>query len=426
MMTKHFYVKIGESKMKNYVFGLLISLCSFTIQAQLRLSDSAVISLLTCDPLDDMAYTLYGHTAIRINDKANRVDTVYNYGIFDFSSPNFLYRFAKGELNYKLGVNSFADFFEEYSERQSGVTEQILNLTKDEKQRISDALFVNHLPENRTYLYSFLFDNCSTRSRILFENNIAGIIEYPEILKPTTFRTIIHHANRNHRWLTFGIDLALGAPLDDSIGQAPQLFLPDNLMRVFGGAEIVRADGRTYNLVSETRKLAPSYPVIESPLDSNPAVVLWLVFAVVLLLSLWEWRNKKCFRLLDAVLFFAYGLTGCLLFFLSFISIHPAVYPNFSMVWAHPLHIILAVALFIKPLKTFVKYYMLTNGFILLLFVLCWNFLPQDFNAAFFPLILILCVRSFCLIKLRNEKRETKFSSRTFSDAQRSNYLSIR
>jgi hypothetical protein len=391
--------------MKRYLFVLLISLSSLATNAQLRnslrLSDSAIISLLTCDPVDDMAYTVYGHTAIRINDNANGIDYVYNYGVFDFSSPNFLYRFTKGELNYKLGISRFLNFFEEYSDRKSGITEQILNLTKEEKQEILDALFVNYLPENRTYLYNFLFDNCSTRPRILLEENIAGTVKYSEILEQTTFRTIVHRCNKNHRWLTFGIDLALGAPLDDPIGQDLQLFLPENLMLVFAQAKIVRADGSENHLVTETRQLSPSYPVIYNPLDSDPVVVLWLFFGLVVLISFWEWRRGKHYRLLDFVLFFVYGLTGCLIFFLSFISIHPAVFPNFSIIWAHPLHIILAVALFVKPMKKFVKYYLLVNGMILLLFILGWKFFPQDFNAAFFPLTLILCLRSLLSGKLK-------------------------
>jgi hypothetical protein len=389
--------------MKKYYFVLLITLCSFATSAQLlnfRLSDSAIMSLLTCEPVDDMPYTVYGHTAIRINDPVNGIDCVYNYGIFSFASPNFLYRFTKGELNYALGVGSFAIFLEEYAGRKSGITEQIFNLTKEEKQKISDALDINYLPQNRTYLYNFLFDNCSTRPRILLEQNVEGTIEYPEILMSTTFRTIIHRCNINHRWLTFGIDLALGAPLDDSIGQNPQLFIPGNLMLVFAQAEIVRADGRRENLVSDTRQLAPSYPIIENPLDSDPVTVLWLFFGFVLLVSVWEQRRRKYYRLFDFVLFFVYGLTGCLIFFLSFISIHPAVFPNFSMIWAHPLHIVFALALFIKPMKRFVRYYRVANGIILLLFIFGWKFFPQDFNAAFFPLVLILCMRSLLALRV--------------------------
>jgi hypothetical protein len=391
------YRTIRELIVRKYLWFLLISFFPFASTAQLReflLSDSAYISLLTCGPIDNMAYTVYGHSALRINDQANGIDYVYNYGIFDFSSPNFIYRFTKGELNYKLGVNRFADFLEEYSERKSGITEQILNLTKTEKQKMLDALLINYLPENRVYLYNFLFDNCSTRPRILVEKNISGTIKYSEILPQTTFRTIIHQCNKNHRWLTFGIDLALGAPLDSPIGQNLQMFIPDNLMQVFGEAKIIQADGSQRNLVSETRKLAPNYPVIERPLDSNPLVITWLFFVFVLLISLWELGCKKHFRIFDFILFVVYGLTGCLIFFLSFISIHPAVFPNFSIIWAHPLHLVFAVALFIGPLKKTVKYGMLVNGIILLLFMLGWKCFPQEFNPAFFPLVLILCMRS--------------------------------
>jgi hypothetical protein len=383
--------------MRKRLFFLLTALFPFIADAQsqkFRLSDSAFISLLTCEPSDEMAYTVYGHTAIRINDCVNGIDHVYNYGIFDFSSPNFIYRFTKGELNYKLGVNRFTDFLDEYSYRKSGITEQVLNLTATEKQKIFDALLVNYLPENRMYLYNFLFDNCSTRSRILIEKNISGTVKYPEILSPTTFRTIVHRCNKNHRWLTFGIDLALGAPLDCTIGEIPQMFIPENLMRVFDGTKIIQADGSPRNLLIETRKLTPSYPIIEKPLDSNPTVIVWLCFALVLLFSFGEWRCKKRFRVFDFILFLVYGLMGCLIFFLSFISIHPAVFPNYSIIWAHPLHIVLAVSLFIRPLRNFVKYYMLTNGVVLLLFMAGWNFFPQEFNAAFFPFVLILCIRS--------------------------------
>ncbi|MDR0385625.1 MAG: DUF4105 domain-containing protein [Prevotellaceae bacterium] len=383
--------------MKKYLSVLFICLYPFATDAQLRelrLSDSAFISLLTCEPIDGMAYTVYGHTAVRVCDHVSGLDYVYNYGIFDFSSPNFIYRFAKGELNYKLGISRFSDFLEEYSIRKSGVTEQILNLTKDEKQKVFDALRINHLPENRTYLYNFLFDNCSTRPRILLEKNISGTIVYPEILHQTTFRTIVHRCNRNHRWLTFGIDLALGAPLDSPVGQSQQLFLPENLMQVFSYTKIIRPDGTERNLVSETRKLAPSYPAIEKPVDSNPSVISWLFFIFVLLVSLSELRYKRYFRIFDSMLFFVYGLTGCLLFFLSFISIHPAVFPNFSIIWAHPLLIVLSVLLLIKPLRTIAGYCMLVNGTVSLLFILVWGFFPQEFNAAFFPLALAVCIRS--------------------------------
>jgi hypothetical protein len=32
----------------------------------------------------------FGHTAIRISDPSQFIDLVYNYGAFDFNTPNFV------------------------------------------------------------------------------------------------------------------------------------------------------------------------------------------------------------------------------------------------------------------------------------------------------------------------------------------------
>ena len=53
------------------------------------------VSLLTCFPGQEV-FELYGHTAIRITDGAT-MDRVYNFGLFSFNQPHFIYRFVKGE-----------------------------------------------------------------------------------------------------------------------------------------------------------------------------------------------------------------------------------------------------------------------------------------------------------------------------------------
>ena len=59
------------------------------------------ISILTCAPGEDV-YTAWGHTAIRIIDSSKQTDIVYNFGTFDFNTPNFLLEFIKGNLNFNL------------------------------------------------------------------------------------------------------------------------------------------------------------------------------------------------------------------------------------------------------------------------------------------------------------------------------------
>ena len=77
------------------------------------LSKEAEISVLTCGTSTEV-YALFGHTAIRVKDKANGIDVVYNYGAFDFSTPNFIGRFVKGDLQYFVTNGSYIDFYYNY------------------------------------------------------------------------------------------------------------------------------------------------------------------------------------------------------------------------------------------------------------------------------------------------------------------------
>ncbi|MDR2232876.1 MAG: DUF4105 domain-containing protein, partial [Tannerella sp.] len=86
---------------------MLLFIFSITAKAQAQLSEQAQISLMTCSPTDEAVYTLYGHTALRVYDPDNKIDIVFNYGLFDTSRPFFMYHFVKGELDYMLGWTSF-------------------------------------------------------------------------------------------------------------------------------------------------------------------------------------------------------------------------------------------------------------------------------------------------------------------------------
>lgn len=139
--------------------AILICMLSFLgwVSGRAQPNDSLSISLLTCSPGTEI-YELFGHTGIRVQQFGETpFDIVFNYGMFSFNAPNFVYRFTKGETDYCLGVNDFRDFITAYVMRDSRVDEQILNLTGLQKRALLDALIENARPENRTYRYSFLF-----------------------------------------------------------------------------------------------------------------------------------------------------------------------------------------------------------------------------------------------------------------------------
>jgi len=139
-----------------FLFGSLFSF------SQLKLSNVAEVSIITVEAGEDLNDT-WGHSAIRIHDKKLGFDAVYNYGTYDFDTPNFYTKFMRGKLLFDLGTNQFQYFLRHYKSVNRGVTEQVLNLTQEEKQTYFEYLQNNAKPENRKYLYDFFFDNCATK-----------------------------------------------------------------------------------------------------------------------------------------------------------------------------------------------------------------------------------------------------------------------
>lgn len=394
--------------MKKILFLFLALYTSTVAGAQVILSDKAEISLLTSAPSDEEVFTVYGHAALRIHDPLRELDLIFNYGIFDFSKPNFIYRFAKGETDYKLGAANFPDYVTEYQMRGSDITEQVLNLLPGEKAHIWAALLENYQPENRVYRYNFFFDNCATRLATLAEKNVYGEIRYNDPPEPKTFRDLINYCTRNHPWLTFGCDLALGSPTDRTATPHEMMFLPFYLKEAFGKATVIQPDGIERPLVKQTRVIgataeqnanaAPTHTAEETEETTDtlctPMAASVLLFLVVFALTAVERRKKIYFRWLDCILFFAAGAGGAILFFLSFISVHPATWPNWSLVWLNPLDLVAAILFCVKKARKAAYYYHFINFAALSLMLAGWYWIPQHLNAAFIPLVATLWLRS--------------------------------
>ncbi|MBR4483367.1 MAG: DUF4105 domain-containing protein, partial [Paludibacteraceae bacterium] len=177
------------------------------------LSDSAQISIITCSPGTEI-YELFGHSAIRVYDKEQGIDEVFNYGLFDFNQDDFIYRFVRGKTDYMVGSCSTSYFLWEYLDRGSAVTEAVLNLSRTDKMKIFAYLLENTLPENRTYRYNFIFNNCATKLRDILVQNIDGKINFIYDSEYLSFRDAIMLYTETSPWSQFGFDLCLGKGLD--------------------------------------------------------------------------------------------------------------------------------------------------------------------------------------------------------------------
>ena len=102
-------------------------------------ADSLEVSLLTCSP-GKASYELYGHTALRVRDLRDGSDWVFNYGMFDFHAPHFVWRFVLGQTDYYLGAVPFQRFVQSYLRQGRGIEAQVLALRPDEALRVWTAL----------------------------------------------------------------------------------------------------------------------------------------------------------------------------------------------------------------------------------------------------------------------------------------------
>ena len=299
-------------------------------------ADSIEIGLITCSPHEEV-YSLYGHSALRYRDLRTGEDFVFNYGIFNFNKPHFVLRFVFGLTDYELGIAPTRPFCEYYRKWGSQVSEQVLNLTAQEKRRIADALSENLRPENRIYRYNYFYDNCSTRPRDIIERCVDGKIEYAA--RPDdapTFRQLIHDHTEDHPWARFGNDMLLGVKADMKATQRQQEFLPAYLKVDFDHATIV-SQGQSRPLVAARRTLVePGLQIVEKEFPLSPMQCAVLLLIVSLTLLAVEWRRRRTIVAWDVLLMLLQGLSGCIIL-VMFFSEHPTTSTNLLITLLNPL-----------------------------------------------------------------------------------------
>ena len=326
---------------KRFVTILFACALTLTLTAQ-TLSEQSVVSLLTCTPGRPL-YLHFGHSALRIQDPAFTgadsvvapVDWTFNYGIFSFDTEHFYVKFTRGETDYMLALQDTRYFYSSSLDDGRDVFEQRLNLTREERQQILDALIENYRPENRVYRYNFVFDNCATRPLKLIEQALPNFYVSKDTL-PDTWRDQITYYAGKWTWGEFGINLIFGRLADEKMTVEESLFLPENLM----------------NYIEQSGLVSSSQIGVFTPRDgsfcTSPYLVLIILCAIILCVTLLDIRRKKQFMAFDATLYCFYGLLGLVITFLMFFSTHPFVTENANWLLFNPLWFVPFVLCFWK------------------------------------------------------------------------------
>lgn len=379
---------------------LLAVIFSAGLQAQgsVQLSPGARVTLLTCSPGDEL-YSVFGHSAIRVEDPLTGLDAVFNYGTFDFSDPNFYANFVRGKLNYILSVSEFRHFEYDYLMEGRYIWEQELNIGSSEKQHLFDSLVINARPENRYYLYDFFFDNCATRIRDIFIEGIDReiVFNYDVVEPGKSFRELLMPYLSEKPWAKLGINLALGLPSDRTATAWDYMFLPDHMMTLFEDArfnsDITDPFTPGSTLILEGRELPRAWAGYAP---------LW-VFIIVLLITIYvSYRDLKKGALswwFDRVFFGVTGLLGLLIAFLWFGTDHQVTVWNLNIIWAHPFHLLIIFFMSGKY-HNLIRYYFMINLPILVILLLSWPLNPQALPWMIIPFVISMAIRSALILKI--------------------------
>ena len=261
---------------------------------------------------------------LRVKDSVAGFDVVYNYGMFDFRTPNFLLKFTKGDLQYYASVYPYTDFEYSYREENRSIYEQKLNLTSNEKKELFQKLNQSVFTEEKFYTYKFIDRNCTTKvidviNSVLKNKPIQNTLHQSE-----SYREVLYNYQINQYWLNFGINIIFGQRPDE---QAMVLFLPLDLMKVL---EITKHNDKPLAEKSTNLYIAPKTEYKFSFWNS--------CYPMIIVLSLIALVNRKG---LNIFYFVVLGLIGLFFITVSLYSLHKEVLWNYNILLFNPMYLVL-------------------------------------------------------------------------------------
>ncbi|MGN0219491.1 MAG: DUF4105 domain-containing protein [Muribaculaceae bacterium] len=385
---------------------ILSSVAALAISFAALAADDVEVSIVNFYPGPDV-YELEGHTALRV--KSPDYDVAVSYGTYDFNSPNFIYRFVKGETDYRVVAYPWQPFADAYIRQGRRIVAHPVALDSAQTARFLILVDDNLRPENAVYRYNYVKDNCATRPLAIVERALGDsiVLEGSPKSGMTTFREAMRRYHANYPWYQFGIDLALGSGIDYPITLREATFAPATLDSVIASATVGGRPVTRQTIV--INDVAPD-AAIEGPTPwyLTPLAVFTLLFIITVALTVRDICRRRVSRWFDSLLFGAFGLAGCLIAFLVFISVHEATSPNYLLVWLNPFCLIPAIFIWLKKAKTAVLSYQIVNFVVLVGLAAAWPLLPQSANIAFLPLLLCDMLRSasYVYITVKNKRQK--------------------
>ena len=293
------------------------------------------IGVLTMLP-GEIFFERFGHNAIVVQDPVTGTATSYNFGYFDPSESDFIARFVRGEMRYRLLALPVDEDLAYYRHVGRGVSMQWLDLAPADARELADALAVNARPENAFYRYDYFLDNCSTRVRDALDRALGGQLarQLQSRSRGNTFRSEAVRLASPATWMWLVFDVGLGPSADRPLPLWGEAFVPMRLADALEGAR--HRDGRP--VVLERFEVLP-HRVAPEPQEFQRRWTRWLAVGLAIGVALaWLGHRRRAWAASLALPFWALsGLVGALMLYIWIGTDHRFGWANQNLLLLSPL-----------------------------------------------------------------------------------------
>lgn len=322
-------------------------------QVQQEAGSHLRVFLMTLGP-GDLVYERFGHNGIVIRDTRTGSDLFYNWGVFSFAEPGFIWKFIQGRMTYWMEPWPTEAVVNAYVGMNRSVYLQELNLTNAQKVALQEFVTWNAQDQNKFYRYDYYRDNCSTRVRDALDHALGGQLRAQLDNEPSgeTYRTETQRLSYMDIPIYTGLMIGLGPLVDQPLNKWLDSFIPLRLQEWVRDVKVTAEDGSVVPLVAveatlfEARRPASAE---EAPFLLPYYIIAGLILAALMLvagsLAVRSRAGRVVFGIIATVFTFVTGLLGVLLAFLWTFTDHEVAYRNENLFQLNPLALLLMVAI---------------------------------------------------------------------------------
>lgn len=273
--------------MRGSLLSVVFLLCCLGVQAQPSQDEDFVrVSLLTLGPGDEV-YSLYGHTALRMQCPSHGLDYCFTFEMALTPSEKLKFLFSTAKAGFIAAATDV--FLHNYESQGRSITEHQLNLTPTEEQTLW-RLLDEDMGRGPHWDYSFLTTNCSSMCIWIVEQALATEGEHiaygplPSCLTGT-YRDLLAHISADAPWARLFWILRMGTKGQQQ-GQLADKLAPALLEEAWQQASLVDSAGRRRPVFAGqprllARQLHSPEPAVVTPVQALLLAIIIIILTIV-------------------------------------------------------------------------------------------------------------------------------------------------